>query len=53
VPSLRVDYQRGANFFELEAGAELLRRSGAMGSEHSTRRFISAGYRLQLERNRQ
>ncbi|MEO6367603.1 MAG: hypothetical protein ABIP38_06375 [Steroidobacteraceae bacterium] len=51
VPSLRLDYRRGASSFELESGVELLRRSGA-AAEHSTRRFISAGYRLQLERNR-
>ncbi|MEO6186889.1 MAG: hypothetical protein ABIP38_00280, partial [Steroidobacteraceae bacterium] len=51
VPSLRLDYRRGASSFELESGVELLRRNGAL-AEHSTRRFISAGYRLQLERNR-
>jgi tetratricopeptide (TPR) repeat protein len=52
VPSLRLDYQRGASSFELEAGAELSRRTGGL-AEHSTRRFLSAGYRLFLDRNRQ
>jgi tetratricopeptide (TPR) repeat protein len=52
VPSLRMDYQRGVHSFELEAGAELLRRGSGTASERSTRRFISAGYRLFLERNR-
>jgi hypothetical protein len=47
-----MDYQRGVHSFELEAGAELLRRGSGTASERSTRRFISAGYRLFLERNR-
>jgi hypothetical protein len=53
VPSLRLDYQHGAHSFELEAGAELLHRGSGGTSERSTRRFISAGYRLYLERSRQ
>jgi tetratricopeptide (TPR) repeat protein len=51
VPSLRLDYQRGASAFELEAGAELSRRNGGL-AERNTRRFFSAGYRLFLDRNR-
>lgn len=50
IPALRLEYQRRGAQFELEAGAELDRRHSASGNERIVRRFISAGYRLLLER---
>ena len=53
-PSFRVEYQRRSATFELEAGAELSRRTGATtGTDKSLRRYISAGYRLYLNRSGQ
>ena len=50
IPALRLEYQRRGAQFELEAGAELDQRHAASGNERIARRFISAGYRLFLER---
>jgi tetratricopeptide (TPR) repeat protein len=49
-PSMRVEYQRSAATFELEAGVELNRRRDAGGGDRDTRRYISAGYRWILDR---
>jgi hypothetical protein len=49
-PSLRLEYQRGGATFELEAGAEFGRRRDTAGSDRSTRRYISGGYRYFLDR---
>jgi tetratricopeptide (TPR) repeat protein len=51
-PSLRLEYQRGGSTFELEAGADLSRRHAAGGADRSTRRYLSAGYRIFLDRRR-
>lgn len=48
-PSLRLEYQRGRANFELEAGVELARRHAAPDTDRTTRRFISAGYRLSFD----
>lgn len=46
VPSLRIDYQRGATWFEFEGGAEFGKRDIPAESESSTRYFFSLGYRI-------
>ena len=50
VPSLRLEYQHGKAQFELEAGAEADRHQAPAGNDHTLRRFVSAGYRLFLDR---
>jgi tetratricopeptide (TPR) repeat protein len=49
-PSLRLEYARSAASFELEAGVELARRNGVLGSESMARRYFSAGYRIFVDR---
>jgi len=46
VPSLRIDYQRGATWVEFEGGAELGTREIPTESEKSTRYYFSLGYRI-------
>jgi hypothetical protein len=46
VPALRVDYQRGGSWFELEGGAELGKRVIPEESERSQRYYFSLGYRV-------
>ena len=46
VPSLRIDYQRGATWFEFEGGAELGKRVIPAEDEKSTRYYFSLGYRI-------
>ena len=46
VPSLRIDYQRGATWVEFEGGAELGTRDIPAESEKSTRYYFSLGYRI-------
>ena len=46
VPSVRVDFQRGATWVEFEGGAEFGRRDIPAESERSTRYYFSLGYRI-------
>lgn len=46
VPALRIDYQRGATWFEFEGGAELGTRVIPAEDEKSTRYYFSLGYRI-------
>jgi hypothetical protein len=46
VPALRIDYQRGATWFEFEGGAELGTRVIPTEDEKSTRYYFSLGYRI-------
>ncbi len=46
VPSLRVDYQRGAAWLEFECGAELGQRQIPTESERSKRFYAGLGYRI-------
>lgn len=46
VPALRIDFQRGATWFEFEGGAELGRRAIPAEEESSTRYFFNLGYRI-------
>lgn len=46
VPALRLDYQKGRAWFELEAGAELGDRDLAADAETTRRYYLGLGYRL-------
>lgn len=46
VPALRLDYQKGRAWFELEAGAELGDRDLAADAETTRRYYFGLGYRL-------
>lgn len=46
VPTLRIDYQRGASWFELEAGAEIGDRDLLADTERTRRHYLSVGYRV-------
>jgi hypothetical protein len=46
VPSLRIDYQKGASWLEFEGSAELGQRSLPTESERSRRYYFSVGYRI-------
>ncbi len=46
VPALRIDYQRGGSWVELEGGAELGKRVIPEESEKSQRYYFSLGYRF-------
>ncbi|MFO1427956.1 MAG: SPOR domain-containing protein [Steroidobacteraceae bacterium] len=48
VPALRVDYQRGGTWIELEGGAELGQRKIPAESERSQRYYFSLGYRVSV-----
>lgn len=52
VPSLRLDWLHGRNSIELEAGAELGKRSLIATTEDRKRYFFSLGYRLSLDTRR-
>lgn len=45
-PALRLDYRRGAAWFELECGAELGQRDIPTESERSRRYYFGLGYRI-------
>jgi tetratricopeptide (TPR) repeat protein len=49
-PSLRLELRHSRATFELEAGAEFSRQHGANGNDRALRRYLSAGYRIQLDR---
>ena len=49
LPSVRLDYLRGRNSIEFEAGAEYGRRELTLQEERTTRLFFSLGYRLSLD----
>lgn len=46
VPTVRIDYQRGRTWFELEGGAEFGDRQLAADSEKSRRYYFGLGYRI-------
>ena len=46
VPGLRLDYQRGGTWIELEGGAEIGRRVIPAETENSQRYYFSLGYRM-------
>lgn len=46
VPTLRIDHQRGASWFELEAGAEFGNRDVPADRERTRRHYLGVGYRL-------
>lgn len=46
VPTMRIDYQRGSSWFEVEAGAEFGNRSLPADQESTRRVYLGVGYRL-------